>query len=110
MQTHFVVLLSVVSLFYCRCEKLAKFINRKQPTSSDNSFPGLFLQKAKANNKSVTLTALAAFIIMPTKIPVNSDAIFFVHFNKRKISSQLAIEVSFAVTAYNSVTFKRNQF
>ena len=86
MQTHFVVLLSVVLLFYCRSEKLAKFINRKQPTSSDNSFPGLFLQKAKANNKSVTLTALVAFIIMPMKIPLNSG-------NRRKISSQLAIEV-----------------
>ena len=39
-----------------------------------------FLQKAKANNKPVTLTlAPPAFIIMLTKIPSTaSDAMFFV--------------------------------
>ena len=38
--------------------------------SEDTSFPGLFLQKVKANNKSFTLRLAAqAFIIMRTKMP-----------------------------------------
>ena len=42
----------------------------KQPSSEHTNFPGLFLQKAKANKKSVTLRLPAlALIIMPTKLP-----------------------------------------
>ena len=73
-----------------------------------------FLQKAKANNKSVSLRlAPPAFIIIPTKIPWTAMWYFLSY------TSQLAIENSFAVslglrTPFREVipgqTFKWNQF
>ena len=59
-------------LFYCRSKKLAKFINRNKQTANSQRartpvFLVYFLQKAKANNKSVTLRlAPPAFIITNT--------------------------------------------
>ena len=61
-----------------------------------------FLQKAKANNKSVTLTlAPPASIIMPTKIPWTAMRCFSSN------TSQLAIEVSFAMSLLLLTPFRK---
>ena len=76
---------------------LAKFINRNRKRQTAKRartavFLVCFLQKAKANNKSVTLTlAPPASIIMSTKIPWTVMQCFLSN------TSQLAITVSFAM-------------
>ena len=79
---------------------LAKFHNgnNKQQTANGQGQQFswfIFLQKRKANNKSLTLTLAApAFIIMPTKTPWTAMR----YITSTTKTSQLAIGVSFAVS------------
>ena len=76
LQTHFIVLLSCVvvlpQVLKLGSPNLLIEINKQQTAKRARTpvFLVCFSQKAKANNKSVTVTlAPPAFMIMPTKIP-----------------------------------------
>ena len=79
-------------------------INKQQTAKQGRTpvFLVCFLQKAKANNKSVTLTlAPPAFMIMPTKISCTAMQRFSSN------TSQLAIEVSFAMSLRLCTPFRK---
>ena len=99
---------------------LAKFINRNRKRQTAKRartavFLVCFLQKAKANNKSVTLTlASPAFMTMPTKIPWTAMRCFslILHCWRLRFLSQWASacvprsEKSFPAKLSNETTFK----
>ena len=87
---------SVVLFTLCSLNFIMEINKRQTANEQGQQFSWfIFLQKGKANNKSVTSRLAApAFIIMPTKIPWTAMR----YITSTTITSQLAIGVSFAVS------------